>query len=312
MAEQAYLTTRGIHAWNPNLFDELVIPSGMNRELLIFKILEESGNMEVLYPQPEYFKRCIGFWSRAYLKNWQELYDTTQYEYDPISNYDRKEERTYSDTVWENEQTGETGNSKKISSMDEDGTSSTDTDETGNISVTDSGSQTVTSDSQSTTSGNETKETTSAGEERTSSTTTETISAYNSNVYEPSKMTTATGNRDTNGSENSVAEFSGSERGDSTQNTDHNRTERTTKNLSANQSLTRNLSTSGQEAVEDVKDIDRERHEETAHSEKLRAYGNIGVTTTQQMIEAQREVVKFNIYDYITRAFIEYFCIMVY
>lgn len=34
-----------------------------------------------------------------------------------------------------------------------------------------------------------------------------------------------------------------------------------------------------------------------------RAFGNIGVTTTQQMIEEERRVVQFNIYDYITKSF---------
>lgn len=42
------------------------------------------------------------------------------------------------------------------------------------------------------------------------------------------------------------------------------------------------------------------------------AKGNIGVTTTQQMIEAQREVVKFNVMDYIIDDFKGRFCILVY
>lgn len=40
--------------------------------------------------------------------------------------------------------------------------------------------------------------------------------------------------------------------------------------------------------------------------------GNIGVTTTQQMIDEQRRSVKFNIYDYIIDSFKARFCIMVY
>lgn len=41
-------------------------------------------------------------------------------------------------------------------------------------------------------------------------------------------------------------------------------------------------------------------------------FGNIGVTTTQQMIEQERDSVKFNIYDYIIDAFKGRFCILVY
>ena len=40
--------------------------------------------------------------------------------------------------------------------------------------------------------------------------------------------------------------------------------------------------------------------------------GNIGVTTTQQMIQQERDIVQFNIYDYITESFKNRFCISVY
>ena len=45
---------------------------------------------------------------------------------------------------------------------------------------------------------------------------------------------------------------------------------------------------------------------------KARMWGNIGVTTTQKMIEEQRGVVKFNMMDYIIESFIKRFCLMVY
>ena len=43
-----------------------------------------------------------------------------------------------------------------------------------------------------------------------------------------------------------------------------------------------------------------------------RAHGNIGVTTTQQMIQSEREVVQFNVYHHIVRSFIDRFCIELY
>ena len=45
---------------------------------------------------------------------------------------------------------------------------------------------------------------------------------------------------------------------------------------------------------------------------KARMWGNIGVTTTQKMIEEQRGVVKFNIIDYIIESFKRRFCLLVY
>lgn len=47
-------------------------------------------------------------------------------------------------------------------------------------------------------------------------------------------------------------------------------------------------------------------------SETIRAHGNIGVTTTMQMIREQRDIVKFNLYDIITEEFKLRFCILVY
>ena len=40
--------------------------------------------------------------------------------------------------------------------------------------------------------------------------------------------------------------------------------------------------------------------------------GNIGITTTQQMIKEEREIAEFNIISYIVKSFIERFCILVY
>lgn len=48
------------------------------------------------------------------------------------------------------------------------------------------------------------------------------------------------------------------------------------------------------------------------YSHKLRAYGNIGVTTTQEMLEAQRTVVRYNVYNEIADSFKEEFCLYIY
>lgn len=41
-------------------------------------------------------------------------------------------------------------------------------------------------------------------------------------------------------------------------------------------------------------------------------HGNIGVTTTQEMIRQEREISKFNLIAYITQAFKQEFCLLVY
>lgn len=43
-----------------------------------------------------------------------------------------------------------------------------------------------------------------------------------------------------------------------------------------------------------------------------RAHGNIGVTTSQQMLQAELDIVAWNIYEHITDLFLQEFCLMIY
>lgn len=50
----------------------------------------------------------------------------------------------------------------------------------------------------------------------------------------------------------------------------------------------------------------------TSGKRKGRVWGNIGVTTTQQMIDEQRRIVQFNLTDHIIGDFKNRFCILIY
>lgn len=50
--------------------------------------------------------------------------------------------------------------------------------------------------------------------------------------------------------------------------------------------------------------------EEVSHT--VRAYGNVGVTTTQQMLQSERDVAMFNLYDVIAQSFHDEFCLYLY
>ena len=47
-------------------------------------------------------------------------------------------------------------------------------------------------------------------------------------------------------------------------------------------------------------------------NETIRAHGNIGVTTTQQMIDQERKTAEFNIYNVIANEFKQRYCLLVY
>lgn len=55
-----------------------------------------------------------------------------------------------------------------------------------------------------------------------------------------------------------------------------------------------------------------EDNETTLNKRIGRAHGNIGVTTSQQMLEAELDVSKWNLYDEIANLFIKEFCIFLY
>lgn len=195
----ALMTVEGLYNYKDTLFNEFNVPDGLDKQLAIDTICMRSREMEVLYPNLEFFALRIGMWSRKHQYNWKKLYDTTLLEYNPIENYDRMEE-------WN------------------------DTD-------TESGSTTVTN------------------EIMNSGTVTEQNTAFNAGLA------------------------------------DH------AKEISDNDTTNNGTGTNKRDAI---------------HSRSGRAHGNIGVTTSQQMIQSEREVALFNIYDIIAESFVENFCLMLY
>ena len=94
MGRTANLSTLGLYNWDNTIFDLMQIPTGLNRETLVMNILAETSELEVLYPNPVVFKNLVGLWSRKEIDVWNKLYETTQYEYNPIENYNRYETST--------------------------------------------------------------------------------------------------------------------------------------------------------------------------------------------------------------------------
>jgi len=90
-----------------------------------------------------------------------------------------------------------------------------------------------------------------------------------------------------------------------------NETAYTPKELQTTTLGTENTSSGTAKQTTDITD-DTDENSSRNNTRTGRAYGNIGVTTTQQMIEAERNVVKFNIVDYIVEDFKRRFCLLIY
>ena len=215
-----------------NLFSNLVLPDGVDRDLVIDTILEKYGMQALVRPDPSYMKKHIGVWSRRKLWTWTKLCNTLNLEYNPIDNTDKYEDYTDTRTT-ERTTSGETASTSG-------GTDSRTENET--------------------TSGtrNETSE--------------HDVSAENASYYQPDS-------RDTTQGSNS----------DSRENT---------------ASGTTSLKSSGTNS-------EKENYTDT-FKHTLHTHGNIGVTTTQQMIESERESVRYNLVEEIAADYQAAFCLDIY
>lgn len=90
-----------------------------------------------------------------------------------------------------------------------------------------------------------------------------------------------------------------------------NETAYTPKELQTTTLGTENTSSGTAKQTTDITD-DMDENSSRNNTRTGRTFGNIGVTTTQQMIEAERAVVKFNIVDYIVEDFKRRFCLLIY
>ena len=91
------LSLWGIYQENQSVLDELHYPEGMDEETLKSNLLLETAELEILYSDPAFLKYSIGVWSAKELPTWQRLYNASELEYNPIENYDRKEDWTGSE-----------------------------------------------------------------------------------------------------------------------------------------------------------------------------------------------------------------------
>ena len=91
MGRTAKISPMGLFNWDNTLFDLMQIPAQLDRETLINNILAETAELEVLYANPTVFKSLLGVWSATQIDVWNRLYATTQYDYNPIENYNRYE-----------------------------------------------------------------------------------------------------------------------------------------------------------------------------------------------------------------------------
>ena len=76
------------------VFDRMVVPSGISVADAVDNIIFKYGDAPLFSPDPNVMKYYIGKWSRKRLPHWRRYYRAISIEYEPLENYDRREERT--------------------------------------------------------------------------------------------------------------------------------------------------------------------------------------------------------------------------
>lgn len=77
-----------VYSYDNTVLDLLELPDAIDRQTLIDNLLMETAEREILYSNLGFLKQAIGSWSKKNLPVWEELYKTTQYDYNPIWNKD--------------------------------------------------------------------------------------------------------------------------------------------------------------------------------------------------------------------------------
>lgn len=91
MSRGATLSILGLWTWDNTILDSMVLPEGIDRDILFPDLLAECAEFEILYPEPDTFKTVLLSWSNHRAPIWERIYNLTQLEYNPIENYDRQE-----------------------------------------------------------------------------------------------------------------------------------------------------------------------------------------------------------------------------
>lgn len=251
MSTYVRLTLIGLYNHVPDLFDMVTLPIAYNKDTFIDTLLLDHGEKRVAYPEPEFFKYAAGVWSRKWAASLERIALALESEYNPIHNYDRYEK-------WDEHESGDYQNHVEKGGEDvltRDGTVTTT--ETGSVTTANNGTVT-------------TEETGTTTETTTDMTTERTVSAFNENGYQPDEKTVVNGTV--------------TREPDTTQTVTPNTTETVTPNTT--ETVTPDTTDTTQYGgTEDGSGDDRRDRSHEAH-----LYGNIGVTTSQQMIEAEIEL----------------------
>ena len=307
MGRAANLSPLGLYNWDQTVFDLMQIPEALDKPTLIDNLLAETAELEVLYPNPIVFKNLVGVWSAKQIDIWNRLYATTQYDYNPIENYNRYEtgsdsgtgRTTHSGTDTTTETTTHGGTDGRTEAITTGGKDTLDMSRREGGTETEATTHNLTTGGSDSVTGSDTKGHWIAGFDSQPISTTDDGLVKQTRDQDDATTTTQYGKTE-QGTANKTTTFGKTET--NKDETAYGKTENVQETKTYGETIGK---TGGLTHGEQVATTNEGEHE-------LHAHGNIGVTTTQKLIREQRDIDLFNVYDIIIEDFKMRFCILVY
>ena len=89
---RATLSILGLYQYDDTIFDDISLPTSVDENILIPNLLAECAELELIYPDWDFMKMMIDAWSEKELPTWERIAELAALEYNPIENYDRRED----------------------------------------------------------------------------------------------------------------------------------------------------------------------------------------------------------------------------
>lgn len=97
------LTLVGIHKYTKGaIWDDVLLPDGLDREILINEILKQSGEFSVLYPDADFLKVQISQFFKKWYHNFERWVAAYNFDYEALFNLDVKSTTTEEGQNFEN------------------------------------------------------------------------------------------------------------------------------------------------------------------------------------------------------------------
>lgn len=284
-----------IYNFDNTIFDNMVIPEGMTKSVVVDNILFEAAELSLTYGDPDFLKKQIAVWSAGRIYSWDIIYKSINLEHDPLTTF----KYTY----------------KKLTDMDENkghvnditGTETgydsrtINTDETVDTSSQRDFDKTITEDI--TTDQNTSSNRTDNRDISTDETDTLSKAAYDNANLATAEQTVKDSDTSDDLVSNTTGELDEHKDDDSVITEDEYASEAVVRNNDVVNAYQRDLGSSQHDVGSEATDRDTEETYETE------GYKN---KTPSEMIFEELKLADVNLVDIITNEFISKFCIGVY